>query len=111
MCTRLFKSGRIRRRWFTIYDKNKPYELILTLYREIPKIEFYPLCLPMPGIGIFLFPIIKTSHTELKTFRMENKEEAELILGKINKGFDCIKCGQPEKCNQIDPKLDLQEIP
>lgn len=107
MCTRLFKYGYVHKRGFMIFDRDKPYELVLRLYRHKPKIE------PSLNFGISpkggFIPILttETSYIKYKRFRMENKEKAELILDEINKDYTCIKCGHPKNCTK---KLIKNEI-
>lgn len=99
MCTRLVINTIIRKRWFMIYDRNKPFELSINIKKENPKNE------TDVSLGWSIhgpIPIITESATFTKELyiRKSSLKEVQDLADKINNGTFCFKCGHPSSCTK-----------
>lgn len=97
MCTRLAKSVTVRKRWFMIFDRERPFELVITLQKATPKATF--------GFGLSsngsAMVVPSTEFQKMKLFRYRTKKDAEQVKQSIIDGTYCIRCkNHPRDCNK-----------
>ena len=95
-CTRLFIKGKITERLFCIFDRDKPYELVLSYKRLIPKTE------GGSGIGfgtrVSYTDVQKIFFTKERTYRLPSEQACKDMLFKVQNDMYCYKCGDVNRC-------------
>lgn len=105
-CTRLFIKGKITPRLFCIFERDKPYELVLKYKRLLPKES------GGSGFGagthFHWTDVQKIEFTKTRTIRVSSEKAGQEILSKLQDQTMCFKCGNdPSKCSKNLRLLDL----
>ncbi len=96
MCTRLVKNITVRKRWFMIFERKLPYELVFTLQKATPKKTLLPIFI---SNGSMLF-VPTNEFTKKGTLRFTSRKEAETYKNTIINETYCIKCNHPRDCTK-----------
>ncbi len=84
-CTKIFVRGRVTYRTFRIFERDKPYKLILFYRDVVPR----PVCLGFAS-GLQLINDTSTS-ISCKTYNLPTKSSCNDMLKSIHDGY-CPKC-------------------
>lgn len=99
-CTKLLFFASISKRLFCIFDKDKPYDLILKYRKIVPKRS------GGSGIGfgsgsIHFTDVENTEYEDREEHRVKSPEEANEIIARLRKGY-CFKCGNKKACQYFN---------